>query len=86
VSRIKRVSESDVTTIYHSRVFIVTAYLIFVASAELLTTHDAKYGIVLYAFILFALLVHASVIVTTDSEFSGLLDLPSDEDRYNVHS
>jgi membrane protease YdiL (CAAX protease family) len=65
--------EQGVTTVNHNRFFIVTAYLILVASAELLTTHNAKYGIVLYAFILFALLIHASLTVTTDSAFSGFL-------------
>ena len=73
MSHSRRGFEQGVTTLIHSRFFIFTAYLVFVASAELLTVYDAKYGMVLYAFILFALLIHASLISTADNEFSGLL-------------
>ena len=52
---------------------ICAAYLFLVTCAELLTIYDAKYGIVLYAFILFALLIHSASTLTTDREFSRLL-------------
>lgn len=55
------------------RVVIAITYLILVASAELLTIYNAKYGIAFHALILFIMLIHSSLTLTTDSELSGLL-------------
>ncbi|MBN1762756.1 MAG: CPBP family intramembrane metalloprotease [Methanomicrobia archaeon] len=58
---------------FHRRVLIALLYVIFVALAESLTACAAKYGIAFHALILFALLVHSSLILTADPEFSKLL-------------
>ena len=58
---------------FHHRAVIAIAYLILVAGAELLTAYAAKYGIAFHAVILFALLIHSALILTTDPEFSRLL-------------
>ena len=65
---------------FRHRASIITAYVILVASAELLTScavrHGiafGKYGIVFHAVILFALLVHSASILSSDPEFSRFL-------------
>jgi membrane protease YdiL (CAAX protease family) len=52
---------------------IIALYLLLIAGAELTTNFDKRYGIVFHACILFALLIHAAVILTTDRAFAGLL-------------
>jgi hypothetical protein len=47
--------------------------VVLVAFAELLTVYDAKYGIAFHALILFALLIHSALILSSDPEFSRLL-------------
>ncbi|MDI6811889.1 MAG: hypothetical protein QMD80_09565 [archaeon] len=70
---------------FQHRFVITITYLILVACAELLTVYDAKYGIAFHALVLFALLIHSSLISpyracgvvgqspTADSELSRLL-------------
>lgn len=65
---------------FNRRALITMAYILLVAGAEWVTAYAtwhgiafAKYGIMFHALILFALLVHSSLILTADPEFSRLL-------------
>ncbi len=80
-----KAEENDgVKAFFRQRFFISFAYLVLLAGAELLTSlpvllpglqpiYDAKYGIAFHALILFALLIHSTLSLTTDPEFSKLL-------------
>lgn len=78
------IENDGVKAFFRQRFFISIAYLVLVAGAELLTSlpvllpglqpiYDAKYGITFHALILFALLIHSALALTTDPEFSRLL-------------
>jgi membrane protease YdiL (CAAX protease family) len=77
---VKKIDKSNKTA-FHHRVFIALLYIILVALAESLTACAAKYGnpafakygIAFHALILFALLIHAALLLTADPEFSKLL-------------
>jgi membrane protease YdiL (CAAX protease family) len=66
--------------LFYRHVGIATAYLLLITGAELLTAYAAwhgiafaRYGIAFHAIILFALLIHSAVTLSTDPEFSQLL-------------
>ena len=72
--------DKDARALFHHRVFIITAYVILVAAAELVTAYAtwhgvifAKYGIAFHAAILFALFIHSALTLPSDPEFSRFL-------------
>ena len=76
----KEIGNTD-KALFHHRALITISYLILVTGAESLTACAAKYGnpafakygIAFHALILFALLVHAALLLTADPDFSKLL-------------
>ena len=61
------------TVLRRNPYLICTAYLLLVASAELLTIYDQKTGVASHALILFALIWHSSLVSEKDKNLSRFL-------------
>lgn len=59
----------------HRRVLIAIPYVVLIASAELLIAYAPTLAIAFHAIILFALLIHSSLITISDYPFSALLQV-----------